>query len=77
MENVQTVDLFENEVPHFSDLEISPEGISIYRKGTNIGLYVNYTSFVPWAHSTTWIRSLVTRALESSINKISQESISI
>ena len=29
-----TADLFENEVPHFLDLEIS----SIYRKDTNTGL---------------------------------------
>ena len=30
-----TVDLFENEVPHFFDLEMSPDGISIYQKDTN------------------------------------------
>ena len=41
-----TVDLFENKVPHFLDLEMSPDGISIYRKATDIGLYVNYTTFV-------------------------------
>ena len=33
-----TVDLFENEVPHFRDLEMSPDGILIYRKDTNTGL---------------------------------------
>ena len=59
-----TVDLFENKVPHFLDLEMSPDGISIYRKDTNTGLYVNYTSLVSWTHHTTWIRSLVTRALK-------------
>ena len=58
-----TVDFFENEVPHFLDLEMSPDGISIYRKDTNTGLYVNYTSFVPWTHRTAWIRRLVTLAL--------------
>ena len=42
-----TVDLFENEGPQFLDLEMSQNGISIYRKDTNTGLYVNYTSFVP------------------------------
>ena len=31
-----TVELFENEVPHFLDLEMSPDGISIYWKDTNI-----------------------------------------
>ena len=69
-----TVDLFENEVPHFLDLEISPDGISIYRKDTNTGLYVNYTSFVLWTHRIAWIRSLVTPALKiCSSNKLSQE----
>ena len=63
-----TVDLFENEVPHFLDLEMSPDGISIYRKDTNTGLYVNYKSFVPWIDRTGWIRSLVTRALRTCSN---------
>ena len=31
------VDLFENKVPHFLDLEISPDGILIYQKDTNTG----------------------------------------
>ena len=69
-----TIDLFENEVPHFPDLKMSPDGISIYRKDTNTGLYVNYTTFVPWTHRTAWIRSLVTHALKSNNNKLSQES---
>ena len=69
-----TVDLFENEVPHFLDLEMLPDGISIYRKDTNTGLYVSYTSFVPWTHRTAWIRSLLTSALKiCSSNKLSQE----
>ena len=68
------VDLFENEFPHFLDLEMSPDGISIYRKDTYTGLNVNYTSFAPWTHRTAWIKSLVTSALKIfSSNKISQE----
>ena len=68
-----TIDLFENEVTHFLDLEISPDGISIYRKDTNTGLYVNYTSFVPWSHRTACISSLVTRALKiCSIKELSK-----
>ena len=59
-----TVDLFENEVPHFLEFKMSPGGILIYRKDINTGLYVNYTSFVSWTHRTAWIRSLVTRALK-------------
>ena len=38
------------------------------------GLYVNYTSFIPWTHGTTWISSLVTRALKiCPIKKLSRE----
>ena len=35
-----TVDLFQNEVPHFLDLELSPAGIPIFRKNTNTDLYI-------------------------------------
>ena len=42
-----TVDLFENKVSHFLNLEMSLDRITIYWKDTNTGLYVNYTSFVP------------------------------
>ena len=69
-----TFDLFENEVPHFLDLEMSPDGNLIYRKNNNSGLYVNNTSFVPWTHRTTWTTSLVTQAVKiCSSNKLSQE----
>ena len=57
-----TVDMFQNEVPHFLDLELSPDGITISRKDTNIDLYVNFTSVVPWTYRISWIRSLVTHA---------------
>ena len=57
-----TVDMFKDKVPHFLDLELSPDGTSIFRKDTSTGLYVNFTSFVPWAYRISWIRSLVTRA---------------
>ena len=57
-----TVDMFQNEAPHFLDLELSPDGITIFQKETNNGLYVNFTNFVPWTYHTSWIRSLVTRA---------------
>ena len=53
-----TVDLFQNEVPHFLDLELSPDGISICRKNTNTGLYTHFRSYVPWIHRTAWIKSL-------------------
>ena len=40
-------DLFKNEVPHFLDILLSLEGISIYRTDINTCLYVNYIRFVP------------------------------
>ena len=57
-----TVEMFQNEVPHFVDLELSLDGVTIFRKDTNTGLHVNFASFVPWTYHTSWIRSLVTCA---------------
>ena len=57
-----TYDDFTNEAPHFLDIEIAPDGLSIYRKDTNTGQYVNFDSYVPWNHKVSWIRSLTTRA---------------
>ena len=63
-----------SQVPHFLDLEMSLDGIMIYRKDTNTGLHVIYTSFVPWTHRNTWIRCLVTRAFKiCSYNEMSHE----
>ena len=56
-----TVHTFQNEVPHFLDFELSPDGITIFRKDTNTGLYVNFTSFLHWTYRISWIRSLATR----------------
>ena len=47
-----TVDMFQNEVAHFLDLELSPHGITIFQKDTITGLNVNFTSFVPWSYHT-------------------------
>ena len=57
-----TVDKFTNCVPHFLDLEIHREGISIFRKETHTAQYVNYDSYTKWNHKVAWIRSLFTRA---------------
>ena len=46
-----TVDLFQNEIPHFLDLELSPDGISIFRKNTNTDLYTHFRSYVPYTHA--------------------------
>ena len=34
-----TVDLFQNDVPHFLHLELSLDGVLIFRKNKNTGLY--------------------------------------
>ena len=69
-----TVDLFENQVPHFLDLEICPDGIAIFRKDTHTGQYQPSHSFVPWKWKTAWMRSLITRAKKlCSKNKLHPE----
>ena len=42
-----TVDNFQNEVPHFLDLQMSPDGLSLFHKDTNTGLYTNFNSYSP------------------------------
>ena len=69
-----TVDMFKDKVPHFLDLELSPDGTSIFCKDTNTGLYVNFTSFVLWTYRISWVRSLVTHASRiCAPNKLSSE----
>ena len=53
-----TVDKFENETPHFMDLETCPNGLSIFQKTANTGQYINMDSFILWKWKTAWIRSL-------------------
>ena len=57
-----TVDRFDNCVPHFLDLEIHPDGLSIYRKDTHTAQFVHFNSFSKWNNKIAWIRTLVTRA---------------
>ena len=57
-----TVDTFDNVVPHFLDIEIHPDGLSIYCKDTNTGQCSHYNSYSPWRYKTSWISSLVQRA---------------
>ena len=69
-----TVDRFEDCVPHFLDLEIHPDGNSIYRKDTHTAQFVHFDSFTKWGYKTAWIRSLVTRAKRlCSSNKLKDE----
>ena len=43
-----TIDSFEHCVPHFLDIEISPNGLGIYHKNTQTGQYSNINSFTLW-----------------------------
>ena len=73
-----TVDRFENCVPHFLDMEIHPDGISIFRKETHTAQFVNYESYTKYNHKVAWIRSLITRAKRlCSANKLTEEVKSI
>ena len=56
-----TYDKFEDKNPHFLDIEITSNGLKIYRKDTFTGHYTDLNSFVPWNHRISWIRSLVYR----------------
>lgn len=57
-----TVDTFDDATPHFLDLTFETTSISIHRKATNTGQYINYKSFAPWNFRVSWLNSLVTRA---------------
>ena len=77
--NIQfTVDRFINTVPHFLDLEIHPDGITIYRKNTHTAQFTHFCSFTKWNHKVAWIRSLVYRALKiCSPDKVTDEIFNI
>ena len=69
-----TVDKFDDCVPHFLDLEIHPDGISIYRKETHTAQFMHFDSFIKWNHKVAWIRSLTSRAIRlCSANKFKDE----
>ena len=69
-----TVDKFENEVPRFLDIEIAPDGLSIYSKPTQTGQYIHYSSNTPWRFKTSWISALVHRAKQiCSPNKLPKQ----
>ena len=70
-----TVDKFENEVPHYLDIKMSAQGLTVYPKNTHSGQqYVHYDSFTPWNYKISWIRCLVTRAKRiCSVNLLPEE----
>ena len=48
-----TVDRFENESPHFLELEICTNGLKFFLKNTHTGQYINMDSFTLWKWKTT------------------------
>ena len=69
-----TVDTFEECLPHFLDLEIHRDGLSIFRKDTHTAQFVHYDSYTKWNHKVAWIRSLTNRAKNlCSPSKLSNE----
>ena len=77
--NIQfTVDKFENGTPHFLDLEIHDDGLTIYRKETHTGQFTNFDSFLNWNYKISWIRALISRAIKlCSHNKLADEILKI
>ena len=57
-----TVDKFENKTPHFLDLAICINDLTIFQKNTHTGQYINMDYFTLWKWKTNWIRSLVDQA---------------
>ena len=70
-----TYDMFEDKNPHFLDMEITPSGLKIFRKSTFTGHYTDFSSFVPWYHRISWIRSLVYRTKRICDKGLSKEGI--
>ena len=69
-----TVDKFEHCVPHFLDLEIHRDILSIFRKETHTAQFVHYDSYTKWNHKVAWIRSLTNRAKKlCSSSKLAKE----
>ena len=69
-----TVDKFEDCIPHFLDLEIHRDGLSIYRKDTHTAQFVHHDSYTRWNHKIAWIRSLTNRAKKlCSTSKLASE----
>ena len=54
-----TFDTFNNSVPHFLHIEIHPDGLEICCESTNVGQYINHTSFYPWRYKPTSLISFI------------------
>ena len=56
-----TVDQFPDNDIHFLDIQILPNGTTVYRKQTHTGQYQHYSSYTPWSRKISWIRALINR----------------
>ena len=54
-----TLNMSQNEVPYFLDLELSPGITFFFWQDNKTGAYLNFTSFVPWTYRTSWTRVLL------------------
>ena len=65
----------------FLDIQILPNGTTVYRKQTHTGQYQHFSDYTPWSRKIAWIRALIHRAhkicsndelLQKEINNIKQ-----
>ena len=56
------IDKFEDDNVHFLDISLDRTTSDIYRKDTNTGQYVSFTSDKPWPRKIVWARALFHRA---------------
>ena len=58
-----TVDTFGNVAAHFLDIEILTDDLNVYCKDANTGQFTNYNGYFSYCSKTSWIFSLVHRAV--------------
>ena len=62
-----TIDQFSNNDIHFLDIQILPNGTTVYRKQNHSGQCQHFSSYTPWSR-IAWIRALIHRAHKISCN---------
>ena len=55
-------DQFSDDDIHFLDIQILPNGTTVYRKQTHTGQYQHFSSYAPWSRKIAGIRALIHRA---------------
>lgn len=54
------IDIIQNVVPHFLDLETRSDGTALFKKPNSTNEEVNYSSNVPLVSQVAWIITIVT-----------------